>query len=170
MYRSKEFMLMNVENIKGKKLGVIKDVLVNFKDLKLIGFVLSTYSIFSKEVVINTKDIITFNDFMIIKSLGNKVGVPLSRIKNLDVIDICGNTIGVVEDFLFSVETFDIRGLVVSTGLIKNLFYGKRIILPSDFIIGDDSVIYYPKDKNVTMMSKIHNIGKEDEEYECKKI
>lgn len=170
MYRSREFMLMNVENIKGKKLGVIKDVLVNFKDLKLIGFVLSTYSIFSKEVVINTKDIITFNDFMIINKLGDKDGVPLSKIKNLDVIDICGNTIGVVEDFLFSVETFDIRGLIVSTGLIKNLFYGKRIILPSDFIIGDDSVIYYPKNKNVTMMSKIHTIGKEDEEYDCKKI
>lgn len=168
MYRSKEFILMNVENSSGKKLGVIKDILLNFKELKLTGFVLSTYSIFSKDEIINTKDIITFNDFMIINRIGNKDGVPLSKIKNLDVIDVCGNTIGVVEDVLFCIETFKIKALVVSTGMIKNLFYGKRIILPSDFIIGNDSVVYYPKNKNVTMISKIHAVGKEDDEYECR--
>lgn len=168
MYRSKEFILMNVENNRGKKLGVIKDLLLNFKDLRLTGFVLSTYSIFKKDGIINTKDIIAFNEFMIINKLGIRDGVPLSKIKNLDVIDICGNTIGVVEDFLFCVETFKIKALVVSTGMIKNLFYGKRIILPTDFIVGNDSVIYYPKNKNITMTSKIHTIGKEDEENECR--
>lgn len=168
MYRSKEFMLMNVEDSKGKKIGVIKDLLLNFKDLRLTGFVLSTYSIFKKDEIVSAKDIIAFNEFMIVNKLGSREGVPLSKIKNLDVIDICGTTIGVVEDFLFCVETFRIKALVVSTGMIKNLFYGKRVILPTDFIIGDESVIYYPKNKNISMISKIHTIGKEDEEYECR--
>lgn len=168
MYRSKEFILMNVENNNGKKVGVIKDILLNFKELKLVGFVLSTFSIFSKEKIICTKDIITFNDFMIIDNFRDIEGVPFSKIKNIDVIDVCGNTIGVVEDFLFCVETFKIKALVVSTGMVKNLFYGKRIILPSDFIIGNDSIIYYPKNKNIIFKSKIHIIGKEDEEYACK--
>lgn len=167
MYRSKNFILMNVEDSKGKRLGVVKDLLLDFRDLKLTGFILSSYSVFSKDIVINIEDVITFNDFMIISRIGEKRGVPLSKVKNLDTIDICGNTVGIVEDFLFSVETLKIEALVLSTGIIKNFLYGKRIILPKDFIIGNNSVIYYPKDKNIIMISKIHNIGKEDDDDEC---
>ena len=44
-YRSKDFYMMEVRDEKGKKLGFIKDIDINFSEGSLVSFVLSSSSI-----------------------------------------------------------------------------------------------------------------------------
>ncbi|MCC5440092.1 PRC-barrel domain-containing protein, partial [Clostridium botulinum] len=43
MYRSKYFKYMNVYYSNGKKVGFIKDILLDFNEERIIGFCVSSY-------------------------------------------------------------------------------------------------------------------------------
>ena len=58
MFRTKDFILMDVINIKGKKIGFINDIIVDFKSGEVKGFVISSYKLFQKTLSVLKEDII----------------------------------------------------------------------------------------------------------------
>lgn len=163
MFRAKDFILMDVKNTKGKKLGYIKDILINFNINQVVGFSLANYSFFGKELKVFKEDIIAFNEYMIVSRSLKKEAFSFSKLKTLDVIDVKGNIIGVVEEIIFNKENFKIKGLILSTGFMKSMSIGKRVIIPKEFIVGDDNILFYSNDANSTFYTKIHNLKKEDD-------
>ena len=143
MYRSKDFYLMNVKDINGKNIGFIKDILVDFNKGKVIGFVLSYYKFLQNNVSLFVEDIISFNRDMIISKINKDKNLELSQIRNMDITNVFGEIIGIVEEILFDKNSFSINGIIVSTGFFQNFILGKKIILINEIIIGEESILFF---------------------------
>ena len=143
MYRSKDFLLMDVNDINGKNIGFIKDILVDFNKGRIIGFALSCYSFLQNNVSVFVEDIISFNRDMIISKINKNRNLELSQIRNMDIINIFGEIIGIVEEILFDKNSFNINGIIVSTGFFQNFTVGKKIILISEIIIGEENILFF---------------------------
>jgi uncharacterized protein YrrD len=169
MFRTKDFLLMDVVDIKGKKIGFINDIIVDFNSGEVRGFVISSYRLLQKSLSVLKEDIVSFNKSMVISKCIKKEYLTFSKIRNMDIIDKYGEIMGLVEDILFHEFTFKIQGIVVSTGFIKNLLTGKRIILANTVIIGEESVLYYPSKNNFNFISIPHKLFT-DEKYHEKNI
>ncbi|MDP4145398.1 MAG: PRC-barrel domain-containing protein [Bacillota bacterium] len=169
MYRIKSFMLMNVENTQGKKIGYINDLLINFYERKVTGFEVTPYSMLKKCAYVQLEDVISYNKKMIVNRLSTRRSIPFSYIRNMDVIDKHGSIIGMVEDIMFDSSNFEIQGMIVSTGLVQNLTKGKKIILQKECIIGCENVFYFGDNNKLNFISKLHRLTlevKKDEKNE----
>lgn len=168
MYRTKEFDLMDVINIHGKRVGIIKDVIVDFYKKRVIGFLINTNGIFNKKSYALIKDIITFDGNMIVEKVSEGNFLAFDSIKNMDIVDINGETIGVFEDIIFTKRDFNIKAVIVSGGLIKNFIYGKRIILINQLIIGDKNILCLNSSINskISVFNTMHRIRLENDAYE----
>jgi len=166
MCRAKDFYLMEVKDALGKKLGFIKDIDIDFNKQCLVGFILSSYNIFKKEVKVLIDDIIIFNDIMIVKKISKKHSLEFNQIKGMDVIDKNNNILGMVEEIVFDTKDFKIQGLIVSSGFIKNFTLGKRILLLNNLILGESSILCVHDDKKIEFFSTPHNILMEAEAHE----
>ncbi|MDO5038110.1 PRC-barrel domain-containing protein [Clostridium sp.] len=152
MIRSKEFLLKNVYDIRGKKLGVVEDLYIDFFKGIIIGLKISTHAFFSKKNCVFIDDIISIDKEILVKELKEGTGLRLQEVKGMDIIDLNGNLKGVVEDCIIDEIGLTIKGLVVSTGLIERLLKGKEVILINECILGEDYVLYVGN-KNVTLKS-----------------
>lgn len=168
MFRSKDFILMDVIDIKGKKIGFIKDILIDFNKGEVIGFEASSYNLFQKSISILRENIISFNKTMVIKGYSKKVFLKFSSFKDMDVISANGEIMGMVEDIIFHEFTFKLQGLILSTGFMKNLIYGKEILLIQSLILGEKSVFHYNPKKNINFLSIPHKLFSEVGTYEGK--
>lgn len=166
MYRAKDFYMMEVKDIQGKKLGFIKDIDINFNEGRLVGFILSSYNIFQREVKVLIGDIVIFNDIMIVKKISRKKTLELNSIKGMDVIDKNNNILGMVEDIIFDGFDFKIQGLIISSGIVKDFISGKRILLLKNLILGDSSILWIDEDKKIEFFSRPHKIILEDDKHE----
>ncbi|MCY6356779.1 PRC-barrel domain-containing protein [Clostridium sp. ZS2-4] len=158
MYRSKDFLLMEVVDIKGKKIGFIKDILIDFNEGFVIGFNISSYNLFHKSVNVLKKDIISFNNNMIIKKNFREERLEFFTLKGIDVLDRCGDVIGIMEDIIFDNFSFEIIGVVVSKGLIANFINGKKIFLTKELILGEKNILYYGKNSKMNFKTMPHDI------------
>lgn len=70
--------------------------------------------------------------------------------------------IGVVEDILVELESFSIKGLVVSTGFIDKILKGKHVILIKETILGEHNILFYGNEK-LCLKSVPHNFIKRNE-------
>ncbi len=166
MFRTKDFILMDVVDIKGKKIGVINDIILDFNSGEVKGFVISSYKFFQKTLSVLREDIISFNKAMVVgKCIKNRY-FTFSKIKNMDIINRYGEIIGMAEDILFHEFTYKIQGMVVSTGFIKNLLVGKKILLVNSIIVGEESILYYENKANIDFISVPHKLFLEDKCYE----
>jgi uncharacterized protein YrrD len=166
MFRSKDFILMDVVDINGKKIGFINDIIIDFNHREVKGFVISTYKLFQKNLSVLKEDIISFNKAMVVgKCVKNKY-FTFSSIKNMDIISRYGEIIGMAEDILFQEFTFRIHGLVASTGFIKNLLIGKKILLINSIIIGEQSILHYSSETKINFISVPHKLFLKDKCYE----
>lgn len=166
MYKKKDFNYMEVLHINGKKIGFINDLLIDISEKKVKGFTVSSFSILKKTVYLLMEDIISFNNSMIVAKTSEKKYLPFNLIKNMDVRDNCGNILGMVEEIIFEPQSFDIKGLVISTGLLNNFLHGKKIILLTKLVIGDESLIYFDDCEKINFTSIPHVLPMEDGEYE----
>lgn len=165
MYRKKDFLFMNVSNIKGKSLGFIKDLAVDFHVGGVIGFLVSSYSLFQSSLYVLKKDIISFDKHMIASSYHKGKYLNFEDIKGMNVIDIKGNMIGMVEDIIFNEDTFVIQGLIVSTGYATNFLYGKKILLLKDLLLGDNHILYHKKSYNIDFINLPSKLFREEDAY-----
>lgn len=160
MYKVKDFQNRNVMTKEGKKLGFVKDILINYSECKVIGFKVATMSLFSKDVIIREEDILSINTNIIVnsKNEGNHLG--FKDIKSIEVIDRNGCIIGALEDIIMDMNEFSIKALIISSGLINKMISGKIILLPKDTILGDRNIVYLGN-ANMVLRSMPHNIGME---------
>lgn len=169
MFRTRDFNFMNVIKTNGKGLGYINDVLIDIYQKKIIGFRISTRSIFKKFENVLLRDIISFNDYMIADKTSNKDIFCFSSIKNMDVKDVCGNNIGIIEDLVFSDVDFSICAVIISTGFLNNFLNGKIVALLDNLIIGDKSALYIDKCEKISLRSVPHKLTLEVDKYEVNK-
>lgn len=166
MFRTKDFIMMDVVDIKGKKVGFVKDIIIDFHKGEVNGFVVSTYKLLQKTITVLKEDIVSFNKAMIISSYGKETLLKFSAIKNMDIVNRYGDIIGMVEDILFHEFTFKITGLIVSTGFLKNVLKGKRILLMNTLILGNESILCTSLDSDISFLSVPHKIFTEEECHE----
>lgn len=166
IYRSRDFYMMEVKDVQGKKLGFINEIDINFNKACIVGFILSSYNIFQREVKVLIEDVIIFNEIMIVKKISKKKALGLNIIKGMEVIDKENNILGMVEDIVFEAINFKIKGLIISSGIVKDFISGKRILLLKDLILGDSSILSISEDKNLEFFSKPHKIILEDDKHE----
>ena len=94
---------------------------------------------------------------MVVKKVEKGKHLCLHSFINMDVIDKCKNIFGVVEDITFTGDTFEIKGVIVSSGFFTNLLRGKRIMLISELILGEKNILYFPCNKEYSFKSMPHN-------------
>ncbi|MCC5418350.1 PRC-barrel domain-containing protein, partial [Clostridium botulinum] len=116
MYRSKYFKYMNVYYSNGKKVGFIKDILLDFNEERIIGFCVSSYKILNKNNIVLVEDIISINKNMVVKKLERGKYLSFNDIKHLEVIDIEGVLMGVIEDIIINEGNFRIVAIIISMG------------------------------------------------------
>lgn len=161
MYRKKDFLLMEVYNENDKRIGFIKDVLVQLSEEKVLGFVLTSYNLFKGCTHVLKEDIIYFQENMKVRKESKGEEEHFSNIKSKYVIDEMGSILGFIEDIVFT-EDFKINGIIISTGYISNFLYGKKIVLPKDLRVLEDKIIYKNKKSKINFTSLPNNIIKEE--------
>lgn len=166
MFRSKDFILMDIVDIRGKRIGFIKDIIIDFHKGEVKGFVISSYKLFQKTICVLIKDIVSFNKSMIISKWERDNFLKLSDIKDIDIINKYGDIIGMAEDILFHEFTYKIQGLVVSTGFIKNILSGKKILLMNSVILGENAILNISDNSNIDFVSIPHKLFMEVECHE----
>jgi uncharacterized protein YrrD len=157
MFKSKDFIFMDVVSVEGNRIGFIRDLLIDFNKGKVIGFVISPYKFFHKNVSVLKEDIIYFNKHMVVKKVEKNKYLCLHSFVNMDVIDKCRNVFGMVEDIIFTCDTFEIKGVIVSSGFITNLLRGKRIMLINELILGEENILYLSNSDEYCFKSMPHN-------------
>ena len=157
MARSKDFIYMDILDIKGKRLGFIEDIIIDFNNNKVTGFKISSLKIKKEYKAVLIDDIISFSDAMIVNKLSKGIYFTFKGMKNFDVIDTDGKIIGVCEDIIFEKDSFIIKAVVMSTGILSDIKYGKRILLCKDIILGEEN-LFYKCNKDFELFSKIHSI------------
>lgn len=141
MYRSKDFYMKTIYNAKGKKLGSIKDIYVNLDKKIIDGFEVSNYSFLGKKNFLNTKDINYFEKDKVVGELSKGNGVKFSFFRNIDVVDCTGRLKGVVDDIIVDEESYEIKGIAISPGIIEKVLKGKDIVLPRNIVVNEGYIL-----------------------------
>lgn len=158
MYRLRDFLAKKVMYANGKKVGTVTDLAVNFSEKKVQGFTIKGINIFGKKnKIVLREDTIYFDDSLIVEKVTDITHLTFSSIKGMEVIDIQGNIIGIVEDILFDGD-FSIKGMIISPGILRKITVGKGVLLINDIIIGDCNVLYYGKN-NIRFSILRHSIS-----------
>jgi uncharacterized protein YrrD len=147
--------MMDIKNIYGRRMGFIKDILVDFNLGKVSGFKVSSKSISSKNECVFAEDIIAFGKYMIVKRAVKDSGLIFREIRNLEVVDLDGNVIGMFEDIIID-ELLKIKAIVISLGIVRNIIEGKKLILINDIIIGDKNILITKRNDKISFISNPH--------------
>ncbi len=141
MWKYKDILFKKVLDVKGKKIGVVKDILLDFSKAEVTGFKLSSYSLLAKDINISVKDIIYINERIIVRDVWDDDFLEFNNIRHLEVIDKEGNIIGVLEDMIIDPEDYSIKAMVICEGFFYKLFKHKKIISPRQLILGEHNII-----------------------------
>lgn len=163
MYRTRDFTLMDVISVNGKKLGFINDILIDFNKKKVVGFSISSTSLLKKNLKVMAQDIVSFNSVMVITETFKGEFLQFKDIRGMDVKDRRGNIIGMIEDILFDEDSFIIGAVIISTGFITNFILGKKIILINDLVLGEKNILYNERNANLNFISLPHKLFMEDD-------
>lgn len=153
MFRVKYFQYMNVYDNKGKYLGFIKDIAIDYHKSIVIGFKLSLKGVFSKERYILVEDIVAMNEKAIVTKCVKDKFLCFSDIKSLDIVSLSGDIVGVLEDLIIDPKDYSIKAIVVNPGILTKIMKGKEIILINETILGDYSIAYFGDRNKVKLVS-----------------
>lgn len=154
---------MDVIDVKGKRLGYINDLLIDFNKEEVIGFDISTSSFLKKDLNVMNENIVSYNYAMVITEVVKGTFLKLNDIKGMDVRDKKGNIIGMVEDVLFNEDTFSIKAIIISAGFLTNFISGKKIVLINELVLGEENLLYNIKNEHLSFSSIPHKLFMEDD-------
>lgn len=147
MIKSKDFYLLKVYDTKGKYLGTVEDVYIDFYNEKVKGFSISNFFKFSKKNFVKKEDVISMEEVIIAKNLTYKVGIPFKSIKDMDIKDNKNVMKGVLEELIIEKEDFSIKGLIMSSGIFDKMFKGKEILLLKNCVLGEDFILHQGREE-----------------------
>ncbi len=145
MYSVNDLQNLRVYNLKGKYIGSVWDLALSFKENKVIGLYIKSNGMKNKKVMACIEDILAIGDSIIVNKVVDVEGVLFREIKFKEVVDDRNFILGIIEDIYIDEIEFNILGVVISTGIIRNFIEGKRIVLPYEIIIGEEQCVYRPK-------------------------
>ena len=161
MFKTRDFYFKKVYNIKGKKIGIIEDLYIDFYLGKVVGFKVSNSMLFSKKNYVDMQDIIDIGEDVIINSIRKGEGLTFKEIKYMEIIDTLSNIKGVLEDIVIDIQDYSIKAIVISSGLIDKMIKGKQIILLNRCILGEKYILY-TGNEGVLFKSLPHNMENYD--------
>jgi len=149
LYRTRDFILKDVVNLSGSLLGFISDIILNFSDKIVQGFVVTPNNLFKKSLNVFLEDVVSFASIVVVTDTNRKKLLQFSDIKGMNVVNRNGYLIGIVEDILFDKSTFSIKAIILSIGFINNFIDGKKILLIDDLILGEKNLLYRGESENL---------------------
>ncbi len=159
MLKSRDFYLMKVYDISGKYIGVIDDVCIDFYNSHIDGFLISSISFLKKHNYINSNNIISIDECMIIQgSLEIFKGLRFKEIRYMDIINRSNTMIGVLEDLIIEKNTFNIKGIIISSGIFDKMIKGKEVLVAKSCILCEKYIVYVGSN-NIKVKTLPHNIG-----------
>ena len=161
MFKTRDFYFKKVYDIKGKKIGIIEDLYIDFYLGKVVGFKVSNSILFSKKNYLDMQDIIDIGEDVIINSIRKGEGLTFKEIKYMEIIDTLSNIKGVLEDIVIDIQDYSIKAIVISSGLIDKMIKGKQIILLNRCILGEKYILY-TGNEGVLFKSLPHNMENYD--------
>jgi uncharacterized protein YrrD len=157
MFKTRDFYFKKVYNIKGKKIGIIEDLYIDFFLGRVVGFKVSNSSFFSKNNYVDMQDIIDIGEDVIIESIRKGTGLTFKELKYMEIIDKMSNIKGVLEDIIIDIRDYSIKAIVISSGLIDKMIKGKQIILLNRCVLGEKYILY-TGDEGILFKSMPHNM------------
>ena len=157
MFKTRDFYFKKVYNVKGKRIGIIEDLYIDFYLGKIVGFKVSNSTLFSKKNYLDMQDIIDIGEDVIVNSIRQGEGLTFKEIKYMEVIDTLSNIKGVLEDIIIDIQDYSINAIVISSGLIDKMIKGKQIILINRCILGEEYILY-TGNKGILFKSMPHNM------------
>ena len=157
MFKTRDFYFKKVYNVKGKRIGIIEDLYIDFYLGKIVGFKVSNSTLFSKKNYLDMQDIIDIGEDVIVNSIRQGEGLTFKEIKYMEVIDTLSNIKGVLEDIIIDIQDYSIKAIVISSGLIDKMIKGKQIILINRCILGEEYILY-TGNKGILFKSMPHNM------------
>ena len=161
MFKTRDFYFKKVYDIKGKKIGIIEDLYIDFYLGKVVGFKVSNSMLFSKKNYVDMQDIIDIGEDVIINSIRKGEGLTFKEIKYMEIVDTLSNIKGVLEDIVIDIQDYSIKAIVISSGLIDKMIKGKQIILLNRCILGEKYILY-TGNEGVLFKSLPHNMENYD--------
>ena len=161
MFKTRDFYFKKVYDIKGKKIGIIEDLYIDFYLGKVVGFKVSNSILFSKKNYVDMQDIIDIGEDVIINSIRKGEGLTFKEIKYMEIIDTLSNIKGVLEDIVIDIQDYSIKAIVISSGLIDKMIKGKQIILLNRCILGEKYILY-TGNEGISFKSMPHNMENYD--------
>ncbi|BCZ48232.1 photosystem reaction center subunit H [Clostridium gelidum] len=157
MFKTRDFYFKKVYNIRGKKIGIIEDLYIDFYQGKVVGFKVSNSILFSKKNYLDMQDIIDIGEDVIVNSIRQGEGLTFKEIKYMEVIDTLSNIKGVLEDIIIDIQDYSIKAIVISSGLIDKMIKGKQIIILNRCILGEEYILY-TGNEGISFKSMPHNM------------
>ena len=157
MFKTRDFYFKKVYDIKGKKIGIIEDIYIDFYLGKVTGFKVSSSILFSKKNYVDMEEIIDIGEDMIINSIRKGSGLAFKELKYMEIIDKLSNVKGVLEDIIIDIKDYSIKAIVISSGLIDKMIKGKQIILLNKCILGEKYILY-TGNEGILFKSMPHNM------------
>jgi len=157
MFKTRDFYFKKVYDIKGKKIGIIEDLYIDFYLGKVVGFKVSNKMLFSKKNYVDMEDIIDIGEDMIITSIRKGEGLTFKEIKYMEIMDMLSNIKGVLEDIVIDIQDYSIKAIVISSGLIDKMIKGKEIIILNRCILGEKYILY-TGNEGILFKSMPHNM------------
>ncbi|MGL5086907.1 MAG: PRC-barrel domain-containing protein [Clostridium sp.] len=158
MLKTRDFHLIKVYDVKGKYLGVVDDIAINFFKGEVIGFFISNFSLFSKKNYIAKEEIVSINEVIIVNSITRYKGLSFKEIKDMDIMDKNNVMRGVLEDLIIERKDLSIKGLIMSSGIFDKMLKGKEILLLKECMLGEDFILYVGNN-SIRLQTLPHNIG-----------
>lgn len=143
---------MDVCDLNGKNLGFINDLILNLQEKKISGFELYCRRLLNKNVTILSEDIVCFDKCMIVKEI-QKVKANYLNFKeicNSAIFNEKGQIVGLAQDILIDENTFKIKGIVASKGIVNDFICGKKIILIDQLCFGDRNILDKMSNEKIT--------------------
>ena len=159
MFKSKDLYMKNIYDLNGKKVGTSKEILIDFYTGRVLGLEINTFGF--KNDYVDIKDIIQIDEEILIKKVSEIKGIRFSDIRDMEVIDRLGNSKGVVEDLLIEEESYDIKGIILNSGIIDTLLKGKEVILINNSVLGEEYILYLGQ-PNIVFKNVPHEINRNE--------
>ncbi|MEG1255293.1 PRC-barrel domain-containing protein [Clostridium sp.] len=151
MAKSRDYIYMDVMNIRGNKIGYIKDLLVDFNKGKVIGFKINPYKLLGKDFNVLKEDIVYYKSQLVISNVIRDKYLEFSTIMNMHVVDKNSNILGLVSEIIFCEDNFEMKGLAVRDYNIFSMFKNREIFLIKDLIIGEGYIFYSGENNNIKL-------------------
>lgn len=159
MFKSKDLYMKNIYDLNGKKVGTSKEILIDFYTGRVLGLEINTFGF--KNDYVDIKDIIQIDEEILMKKVSEIKGIRFSDIRDMEVIDRLGNSKGVVEDLLIEEESYDIKGIILNSGIIDTLLKGKEVILINNSVLGEEYILYLGQ-PNIVFKNIPHEINRNE--------